>query len=418
MEIRIELPKPHSGQQKIIAEAKRFNALECGRRFGKSTLGENLLIEPALEGFPTAWFSPTNKFATPQWESVVDLVKPITKSIDRTERRIQLITGGQIDFWSLDHPDAGRGRKYKRAIIDEAALVRGFGKAWEESIRPTLTDLLGDAWFFFTPKGRNYAHQLYEKGQDTDNADWMSWRMGTIANPYISPDEIADAQRQLPEHVFNQEYLGIPADDGGNPFGIDAIRLCVQPLSTEPPAVFGVDLAKSQDFTWVIGLDRSGNVCVSERWQSDWRQTRERVLQLIGNYPALIDSTGVGDPIVEDMQRTNAVVESFKFTSQSKQQIMEGLASSIQQGQIGFPEGQLVSELESFGYEFTNFGVRYSAPAGLNDDGVCALALANHKLRAFVPFALGKGETRNAAEVGRRFAPSGSTQRRNTLSRF
>jgi len=57
---------------------------------------------------------------------------------------------------------------------------------------------------------------------------------------------------------------------------------------------------------------------------------------------------------------------------------MEELALTIQQQLIGVPEGPITTELESFEYELTRTGVRYSAPGGLHDDCVCALALANH----------------------------------------
>ena len=36
------------------------------------------------------------------------------------------------------------------------------------------------------------------------------------------------------------------------------------------------------------------------------------------------------------------------------------------------------AELEAFEYEYRQGGVRYSAPEGMHDDGVCALALAIH----------------------------------------
>lgn len=55
---------------------------------------------------------------------------------------------------------------------------------------------------------------------------------------------------------------------------------------------------------------------------------------------------------------------------------MEGLAVAIQKQEIGFPEGVITHELESFEYEYTRTGVRYSAPSGMHDDAVCALALA------------------------------------------
>jgi hypothetical protein len=76
------------------------------------------------------------------------------------------------------------------------------------------------------------------------------------------------------------------------------------------------------------------------------------------------------------MQMQGLHGEGFKFSSSSKQQLMEGLAAAIQQGRIRIPAGPIVAELETFEYEYTRTGARYSAPAGLHDDCVCALALA------------------------------------------
>ena len=53
---------------------------------------------------------------------------------------------------------------------------------------------------------------------------------------------------------------------------------------------------------------------------------------------------------------------------------------SIQKKEIGIvPE--MVDELESFEYIYSRSGVKYSAPDGMHDDIVCALALANHKFK-------------------------------------
>jgi hypothetical protein len=376
--IQLTLSKPHPAQQKVLAEAKRFNVLQCGRRFGKTKLGTNLLLDTALRGYPAGWFAPTTKYLTEVWHEVVTTLAPLNPEISVQHLRIRLQTGGMIEFWSLDKPDAGRSRKYKRVIVDEGSVVRDLQQVWQDAIRPTLADLKGDAWFFGTPKGRNFFHQLYARGEAKEDG-WASWRMPTVANPYIDPNEVEAARKDMPPSAFNQEFLGIPADDGGNPFGINAIRECVRPISTRPAVAYGIDLAKSQDWTVVIGQDEFGQTCYMDRWQSDWGQTTRKILDLIGHTPTLVDSTGVGDPIVEDLVRERATVEGFKFTSSSKQQLMEGLAASIQRTEIGIPEGWLVNELESFEYTYYAGGVRYSAPEGLHDDGVCALALCDRK---------------------------------------
>jgi hypothetical protein len=380
-ECQINLPRLHSGQQQVVNESRRFNVLQCGRRFGKTTLGQDRLIHPVIspnDAPPVAWFAPTYKLLSEVWREFKTILAPLDPIISEQERRIGLLTGGVLDFWSLDQPDAGRGRKYKRVVVDEAGLVRNLEAAWNESIRPTLADLKGDAWFLGTPHGRGYFHRLFTKGQSGTDGDWKSWRMPTTANPHIDPAEIEAARRDMPDAAFKQEFLGIPADDGGNPFGLDAIRKCQKSVSSDAPVAFGVDLAKSHDWTVIVGLDEQGNTCRLERFQSDWKQTTRRVAEVIGEVPAYVDSTGVGDPIVEDLCRVCGNVEGFKFTSTSKQQIMEGLAAAIQQHRVTFPGGWLINELEAFEYDYTASGVKYSAPDGLHDDGVCALALAVH----------------------------------------
>ena len=121
--------------------------------------------------------------------------------------------------------------------------------------------------------------------------------------------------------------------------------------------------------------------------------------------PALVDSSGVGDPVVEQLQRQgDGLFEGFKFSAQSKQQLMEGLAVAIQQRGVAYPAGVLVQELESFEYVYTRTGVQYSAPAGRHDDGVCALALAVRRLTVMTDgwgFLAWADEQVAAAKAGR-----------------
>lgn len=373
MQIEITLPQPHKAQLDILQQSKRFNVLCCGRRWGKSVLATNLLSETALGGYPAGYFTPTYKLLEGTFREAYKALEPVI-SRKHDNQRIELITGGEIEFWSLDNPQAGRSRKYKRAIIDEAAFVKELWEAWTKAVRATLTDYKGDAWFLSTPKGKNDFYKLYQKGA-TGEDDWNSWRMPTETNPHIDISEIKAAQKDLPEIAFSQEYLAEFNDNVANPFGFQFIKLCTMPMSNEPPVCFGIDLAKSFDWTVIIGLDKFGQVCYFERFQKDWNITKQTILQL-PKAPLKIDSTGVGDPIVEDIQRHRPNVTGFKYNSHSKQQLMEGLQVAIQQRKITFPEGVIVSELESFEYEFTKTGVRYNAPTGMHDDCVNALALA------------------------------------------
>lgn len=205
------LPPPHSAQQVIRDEARRWSVVVAGRRFGKSQEGLYQLIAPAMEGQPTALFAPDYKRVDESFRAAIRALRPVIVHLNRTDRRIELVTGGVIEFWTLDTDGPARGRKYKRAVIDEAGLVDDLQEKWESDIRPALTDLEGDAWFLGSPRGFNFFHELYERGQkgmagDERYRDYASWQMPTRANPFIPATEVDAAESELPADVFMQEY--------------------------------------------------------------------------------------------------------------------------------------------------------------------------------------------------------------------
>lgn len=377
----------HASQREVYRSLARFSVLEIGRRWGKTTFGMQLGIETAILGRKCGWFAPSYKYLADPVREFERALKPILTRHDRVEKRMEFATGGSIDFWTLEDVDAGRGRSYDRIVIDEAGFAPNLLEAWRASMRPTLADRKGSALFLGTPKGTGDFHRLFLEAESDTTGAWKAFRIGSVANPYIDPDEIKDAKKMLPPEIFAQEFEGVPAEDGGNPFGINAIRACIGPLSTAPVECYGVDLAKSQDWTVIVGLDSEGRVAHLDRWQAPWNVTRERLARLIGDKSAQIDSTGVGDPIVEDLRKVCRRVEGFKFTSQSKQQLMEGLQIAISTSEIRFPDGWLRAELESFGFRYSGRSVSYEATVG-HDDGVCALALAVLARRARRPLIL------------------------------
>src|ERR1700720_2139571 len=217
-EIQLRLTAPHSAQMRVIQEAKRFNVVCCGRRWGKTVLGMNRLILPALHGKPVAWFAPNYRVLSDVWRQLQIALQPVIARVSQQDRRIELHGGGGVEMWSLDSPDAGRGRAYALVVIDEAAMVTNFEPAWQQSIRPTLTDFLGQAWFLSTPKGMSYFKRLFDRGQDQANEDWASWQMPTSENSYIRPEEIRAARLDLTEAAFNQEYLALFVNWEGSVF--------------------------------------------------------------------------------------------------------------------------------------------------------------------------------------------------------
>jgi hypothetical protein len=205
------------------------------------------------------------------------------------------------------------------------------------------------------------------------------------------------------------------ADDGENPFGLDAIRACCEGItefSIEHAAAAGVDLAGrgalniaprstapvDRDFTAISMLDRSGHATHIERFRQAHTETSERIVKVVGRTPALIDSTGAGDPVVEGLQRRgDMIVDGFTFTPRSRQELLEHLALFIGDGDIKWPDlglcgresclgcpkcigAKLRAELESFEFVFARTGVTWRVPDAMHDDLAMSLALVARRM--------------------------------------
>jgi hypothetical protein len=387
-QIEIELIEHHAGQIALLAGRKRFNAVACGRRWGKTLFATDLVVEGALDGQIWGWFAPSYKILGDAWREARRLLEPIALSVSESDKRIVLLNGGIVEYWSVDNPDAGRSRKYHGIVVDEAGLVANLETIWYNSIRPTLSDFRGQGWLFGTPKGRGFFSTAYGLGQDPENPDWASWQMPTLTNPYIHPDEIADAQRQMPDRSFRQEYLAEFIEEAGGVFR--NVTACVDKGRTEsePPAsgrayTLGVDLARVEDFTVLSVVDDTGRQVYHERFnQISWeRQTAtiERVARVY-NASVVLDSTGVGDPIFEACRKNGLSVTPFHFSNQSKESLIDNLAMRLEASTIHLMDiAPQTNELLAYQYELTpSRNVRMNAPSGMHDDCVIGLALSIH----------------------------------------
>lgn len=199
-----------------MSSAKRFNHLRCGRRFGKTTTIEEL-SSIALDGKRVGIWFPTYKDLSEVWKDLKKTYSAVISRQNEQLKQIELVTDGLIDFWSMEEPDSGQGRKYHRAIVDEAAKAPKLYQAWENTIRPTLTDYVGDAFIMSRPKGKNNGFYLIEeKHRQFDN--WAFFHFTTYDNPHIKTSEIEEAKMQLDDINFRQEYLAEYVDANDRPF--------------------------------------------------------------------------------------------------------------------------------------------------------------------------------------------------------
>ena len=192
--------------------------------------------------------------------------------------------------------------------------------------------------------------------------------------------------------MFQQEFGGEFLEGSGSVFR--KVRECATGGWKEPKNgasyTAGLDLAKVEDFTVLLVMDRAREVVFLDRFNRlDWSLQVNRIHTAGERYRRariLCDSTGVGEPIFESLRKAGCAVDPYPFTQKSKAALIDNLSLMLEQRKITLPRPELcpelIDELEAFEYSVTDTGsVRTSAPHGIHDDCVIALALAAWKAR-------------------------------------
>ena len=397
---------PHPAQVAIHrAKDKRFRVVCTGRRFGKTYCLAGELCDWARRvGGEYGWVAPTYNVADRGIEAFRDVGPEFIRVCGRAPCRVELppvknVPPTRIWFLSADNPDSIRGFGFQGLVIDEAASIPQ--DVWHYVLRPTISQTLGWAVFVSTPKGRNWFYDLFTRGNDPTETDYASFTFPSKASPYFPEKEWEEAKRTLPEDVFRQEYMAEFLEDSAGVFrGIDACLIEDRKLNSEDSprqVVVGCDIAKHTDWTVLIAMDVASGRCLAiERFnQLDWPIQKERIVTFARKWRGrvILDGTGIGDPIYDDLKRVLSGIEAFKLTPSSKTELVQRLIVAVEQrqvcwpGEIGHDKAQnahrdwdvLTAEMKRFEYAIgPTGGISYSAPGGYHDDCVMALALANH----------------------------------------
>jgi hypothetical protein len=408
---------PHPAQSAIhYARDRRFRCVCTGRRFGKTLcLAAELADRGSHEGGGDfGWVAPTYNVAERGIEAFRMIGEGFVNVSGRAPSRVEFegmvgMPPSRVWFLSADNPDNIRGFGFKGLVIDEAAAIPA--DVWHYVLRPTIAQTLGWAVFVSTPKGRNWFYDIFTRGLDPREKDYASFRFPSKASPYFPAQEWEEAKRTLPADVFRQEYEAEFMEDSAGVFrGIDGCLFDPAALSMEHgvpsrSVVIGCDIAKHTDWTVLIAMDAETGRCFAmERFNHlDWPIQKERILAFARKYRGrlILDATGIGDPIFDDLKHVYVDIEGFKLTSGSKTALIQRLIVAVEQRKVSWPSpkkefeqkpaeiakesansdwGILTNEMKRYEYEILPSGtITYNAPAGYHDDCVMALALANHR---------------------------------------
>jgi len=411
--VTLHLPAAHPRQyeflQMLYKPGIRFAVGACGTKFGKTFGTGTAIIKRAWDVKDSLnwWVAPTFDQSINAFNMCKRLLPEGTYRPYVADRKLVILhpdgtERSSIVFKSGDDPDSLRGFGVHFFVLDEAARCKY--ESWV-SLYTTVTQTAGVGYIISTPKGRNWFYDVYQWGEKVDergdpiyeagksveeggdpHPEFLSICMPTWANPHVPLESVRGMKRTLPEDVYRQEVEAKFLLDSAGVFrGVrDCIRGEFEDRVPGQQYVMGVDLARLKDYSVLTVMNRrTRHVVYHERFtQISWEVQYQRIIAAARKYNAVacIDSTGIGDPIVEAIKGSGIQVLPYKISSAAaKQQLIDRLRVGIENHRVSFPNiPALRKELESFEYEVTPSGVvRFSSPSGGHDDCVISLALAN-----------------------------------------
>jgi hypothetical protein len=387
---------PH--QLQVLKDQTRFKTLVWHRRARKtSTALEKVALEafnPHLKNKVYWVVFPTYAEAKDAvWKDPNMLFRVIPKELVARQNEVELTLylhgGSVICLKGADHPDTLRGSGPYGVVLDEFATMKY--EAWG-IIEPVLRANGGWAWFIGTPKGKNHLYDLYNKGQG-NNSEWKSWLLKASTSGIVSPEQLQEARLSMRQDLYNQEWECEFLEGAAQVFrGVRGVMDAKPQKPLEGHLyVMGVDLAKVKDYTALAVYDRSTNCQVyQDRFQTiEWPFQKAKIKEIAQHFNhalIMLDATGLGDPIADDLIRAGVAVEPVKITEQTKKDLIEKLSIWIEQKKfkmLNLEESRF--EFDNFSYEVGPTGkIRYGAPEGYHDDIVIAHALAVWSLQPLI----------------------------------
>ena len=395
---------PHKGQQEVLEADGREVMVVAGRRWGKSAISGYIIVKMFLEKLldikrgetdsVKIWIvAPTYELANKVFEYVVKFLLAYDKKFgqfvqSRPQAAIRISESIWIQCKSTTEPMGLLGEELDLQVVDEAALIPE--QIYHQYLKPTTLSRKGKVIFIGTPRGRGWFeskfYYLKERGQ--------AFTFKSTDGVSIAPEELEEVRKTTPKLLFQQEYEAEFVSEAGMVFrNVPEVTVSAQHILRDAEAghkyIMGVDLAEVQDFTAITVIDAESHEVVHfDRFQGkDYPMQKDHIslkAQRYNNARIILDTTGVGKPIYEDLRKSGLFAEDYTFSGKSKEELIGKLIVFLEEKYIKIPDiTVLQDELKAFEYKYINEKtgerlktIKYGAPSGYHDDTVISLALA------------------------------------------
>ena len=277
----------HKTQKKVAIDTHRFRVVNCGRRWGKTTLAILEMIAKGIfnDDARICYIAPTYQQARDiAWNELKKITLPVQIRVNESRLEVEIKTksGKSSTIWlrGWENIETLRGQKFNFIVIDEIASMRNFNINWQEVIRPTLTDLKGEVLFISTPKGFNHFYDLY----NFNDEDYKSFHFTTYDNPHLPVEEIDKAKKELPDDRFAQEYMADFRKQEGlvyKEFNRDIHLFDELPDLKDKEVIAGIDFGFKNPCAVIhIKVDSDNHFWVTDEWYKKER-TEEQIAEYV-----------------------------------------------------------------------------------------------------------------------------------------
>jgi len=361
----------HPGQKKWLENSgSRENVLVTGNRWGKSFVCAVKIIHHALYRprplkydaggrYRIATASITQDQANIIFDHTLRLIRQshllesLVASMVRTPYP-RLVFGNGVTVEARSTQNRGEyllGNDYDLFIFDEVAFEHDAEYVVEEVIQMRLADREGKLDLVSTPNGRNW---FYRRATEIIRGDRAGYFQSgdSRENCYISRNFLDERITSFSHRRVQQNIMGQFVDSGGEILkgeyvdrGLTSFNEWNTDGTDSTAWISGWDLARKQTATVGITIDVVGGVarvvCLERFRRFDWNVVIERIKQRQRKYPGrlVVDATGLGDVVVEQLKEYNP--EAVVFSAVTKAELLTNVELFHATGRISYERWEL-----------------------------------------------------------------------------
>lgn len=382
----IKLPELVNYQKELMNfvddPSTRFISFLKARQVGGSFFNKILVTKWALseQNQKIGYLTPTLKLSKLFFKELSESLKPFIKNENKTDLIIEFKTGSYCQFFSAESKDSIRGFQFHYVILDEVAYMNT--DDINLIIRPTWMIVGKKIIFTSTPNGNQGF--FYDQCQLALN-DEPGYKIKTATiydNPFIKIEDIEVIKRQIPERVWQQEYLGLFVNGSGTVFtNINKCIFNIKYIQGEDTYA-AIDWAKQNDYTVVTIMNSKRQVIDIYRINTvEYILQVKFIIEFLKKYnPKIVlsEENNIGTVVNEILKRDyKGQIKTITLDNTLKKTIIENLIVGFESEDILIPDNEILKrELQAFSctYNTQTQTIKYSAPTGLHDDMVISLA--------------------------------------------